>query len=115
MDEVADGYRDAGPTYSFPGVVHGLTRSLSIRSASQPVSNAVAMQMLSFSWLPIFCPLPYFGCGSGTNKPYARWTSKARSFDRSRNPNPDTHPQVTTLHVSLYELRPAFTNQHSVT
>ena len=105
----------AAPTYSFPGVVHGLTRSLPIRSASQPVNNAAAMRFSTFDWLPIFCLLLYFGFGSGTNSSYARLTSKLRPFDRSRNPNTDTHPQVTTFYVSLYVLRPAFTTQHSVT
>ena len=103
------------PTYSFPGVVHWLTRSLPFRSARQPVNNAAAMRFSTSSWLPIFCPLPYFGFGPGTNNPNVRWTNESRPFDRSRNPNTDTHPQVTTLHVSLYELRPAFISQHIVT
>ncbi len=101
--------------YSFPGVVHGLTRSLPNRSARQPVNNAVAMQFSTFSWLPIFCQLNYFGFGSGTNKRLARLTSSVQSFDRSRNPNADTNTQVTTMQVSLYGFRPAFTTQHSVT
>jgi hypothetical protein len=52
--------------YSFPGVLHWLTRSLPFRSARQPVNNAAAMRFSTSSWLPIFCPLPYFGFGPGT-------------------------------------------------
>lgn len=100
--------------YSFPGVVHGLTRSLPNCSASQPVNNAVAMRFSTISGLPVFCPIPYFGSGFGTNQSDARPTSLSQPFDRSRDPNPDTHPQVTTLQVSLYVLRPGFTTQHSV-
>lgn len=57
--------------------------------------------------------LPYFGFGSGTNSNPARVTSKAQSFDRSRNPNMDTHPQVTTITSLLYGLRPTFTHERN--
>jgi hypothetical protein len=44
----------------------------------------------------------YFGFGPGTNRKSVRWTNLAQIFDRSRNPNTDTHPQVMTPNVSLY-------------
>src|SRR5207245_6694568 len=85
--------------YSFSGVVHRLSRSLWIYSGTQTVNNAVAMPNSNFVFQKeaLQCN---FGFGSGTNRKSARWTSLAQSFDRSRNPNADTHSQVLTPYVS---------------
>src|SRR2546425_4609180 len=87
--------------YSFSGVVHRLNRSLRICSAIQTVNNAVAMPNPNSSFQGK-SPLCNFGLGSGTNLKPARSTSIAQPFDRSHNPNADTHSQVPTPDVSPY-------------
>ena len=77
------------------GVVHRLSRSFWISSATQTVNNAVAM-------LTSELPFSYFGFGPGTNTRNVRWTNIAQNFDRSRNPNTDTHSQVMTPNVPHY-------------
>jgi len=90
------------------GVVHRLNRSLQICSAIQTVNNAVAMPTPNF-YFQEKSPQRNFGFGSGTNRMAARSTSLAQFFDRSRNPNADTHPQVPMHDISPYTvLRPAF-------
>jgi hypothetical protein len=84
-----------------PGVVHRLSRSFRIDSGIQTVNNAVAMPEPSFSFRQISASAN-FGFGSGTNTKPARSTSLAQTFDRSRNPNTDTHSQVPTFNVSTY-------------
>jgi hypothetical protein len=91
-----------GRLYSFSDVVHRLSRRSRLCSATQTVNNVVAMPSLNkqFSladWLGC-----YFGFGSGTNRAPVRLTNIGQHFDRSRNPNTDTHPQVTTSNVSFY-------------
>ena len=90
-----------GNLYSLSGVVHRLRWSPPIRSTAQTVNNAVAMPAanLSFQAQP---PQGKLGFGSGTNRKPARSTSLAQLFDRSRNPNADTHSQVPTSNVSPY-------------
>jgi hypothetical protein len=94
-------YSRLGSLYSLSGVVHRLRWSLPIRSTAQTVNNAVAMpdSNLSFQAQP---PQGKLGFGSGTNRMSARSTSLTQLFDRSRNPNADTHPQVPTPNVSPY-------------
>ena len=87
--------------YSLSGVVHRLNRSFQWRSALQPVNNAVGAAKL-FSASMKKAPHYIFGFGSGTNMKTARLDEHSASFDRSRNPNADTHPQVPTPNVSLY-------------
>jgi hypothetical protein len=87
--------------YSLSGVVHRLNRSFLICSAIQTVNNAVAMPNPNFSFQEK-SPQCNFGFGSGTNVKSARSTSIAQLFDRSRNPDADTHSQVPTTTVSPY-------------
>ena len=94
-------YSRFGNLYSLSGVVHRLNRSPRICSAIQTVNNAVAMPNPNFSFQEK-SPQCNFGLGSGTNEKPARSTSIAQSFDRSRNPNADTHSQVPTSTVSPY-------------
>ena len=94
-------YGRFGNLYSLSGVVHRLNRSPRICSAIQTVNNAVAMPNPNFSFQEK-SPQCNFGLGSGTNEKPARSTSIAQSFDRSRNPNADTHSQVPTSTVSPY-------------
>jgi hypothetical protein len=88
--------------YRFSGVVHRLSRSFQILSATQTVNNAVAMNFLMNCLLHKIAPRKHFGFGSGTNRTPTRWTSRAQHFDRSRNPNADTHTQVLTPNVPHY-------------
>ena len=83
------------------GVVHRLRRSSCLSSATQTVNNAVAMRRKNsfLSRIGLGC---YFGFGSGTNRAPVRLTNIGQHLDRSRNPNTDTHPQVTTSNVSYY-------------
>ena len=94
--------------YSFSGVVHRLRRSSRSSSATQAVHNAVAVATKESFLVGKNPPRNYFGFGSGTNTCPARFDEHSPTFDRSRNPNADTHTQVMTPNVSLYGLRPAF-------
>lgn len=82
-------------TYRFSGVVHRLSRSFWIYSATQTVNNAVAMLTSNIRF-------NYLGLGPGTNTRNVRSTNIAQNFDRSRNPNMDTHSQVMTSNVLHY-------------
>ena len=66
------------------------------------VNNPVAMK----SFLQIFAAPSLvslcFGLDSGTNRSLIRVTNVEQRFDRSHNPNTDTHSQVLTLDVRLY-------------
>ena len=100
--------------YRFSGVVHRLSRSFQILSATQTVNNAVAMNFLLNRFLHRISPRKYSGFGSGTNRTPARWTSRAQHFDRSRNPNADTHTQVLTPNVPHYTACAPRSIQHKV-
>lgn len=91
--------------YSFSGVVHGLSRSITY-STTQTVNNAV--KKLVKRVLALSPQLWHFGLGPGTNMNSARSTSLTQSFDRGHNPNADTYSQVPTtdvLHYTAYAPR----------
>src|SRR6476661_5393141 len=88
--------------YSFSGVIHRRSGGHRLCSATETVSNAVAMTKSGISFLQNNASKLYFGCDSGTNLCPSRWTSIAQTFDRSRNPNADTHSQVMTPNVPHY-------------
>jgi hypothetical protein len=71
-------------------------------SATQTVNNAVGMNDWLICLLQKHASKSYFGFDSGTNSNLTRSTSTAQCFDRSRNPNADTHPQVLTPNVPHY-------------
>jgi hypothetical protein len=87
--------------YSLSGVVHGLNGSFRIYSPVRTVNNAVAMADPNFLFPGKEAPLP-FRVGLRYEQETCSFDEHGAIFDRSRNPNADTHPQVLTSTVSLY-------------
>ena len=95
--------RTPNSSYSFPGVVHRLSKGAPVSPAAQTVNNAVAarrrpMIFRSRSWVENVT----LGSALVRTSILARSTSIRRLFDQSRNPNADTHTQVPTPNVSHY-------------
>jgi hypothetical protein len=91
------GGNDFGLLYSFSGVVHGLSRNDRVSSATQPVSNAVAMLAQDAnSFLSGVRSSGYFGFGPGTNRAPVRLPNLGQLLGQGPNPNADTHSQVMT-------------------
>jgi hypothetical protein len=90
-------------SYSFPDVVHRLSKGIQVRPAAQTVNNVVAepRSKMIFS-APACVGNVTLGSALVRTCEFARSTSPWRLFDQSRNPNVDTHTQVPTPHVSHY-------------
>ena len=90
-------------SYSFPDVVHRLSKGIQVWPAAQTVNNVVAARRIKMIFQsPAWVGNVTLGSALVRTYEFARSTSPWRPFDQSRNPNADTHTQVPTPHVSHY-------------